>query len=180
MLWLVYRQVISLGEFFTLLFYSFLIFNPLYELPAFATSLQETKASNTTLQAIHAMQPEPDLSDAPTLDHIERIEFAQVDFSYSDEHPALQDISFTVKAGQTIAFVGPSGAGKSTILKLLSGLYHPTSGKIYFNQLLSHELNRPSLKQHFGIVAQDTQLFSGSVRDNLLFVQPDATDRDCL
>ncbi len=90
----------------------------------------------------------------------------------------LSHLSFSVKAGETIAFVGPSGSGKSTILKLLAGLYHPTQWDITINNTPISEVDLTAFKQQIGMVTQDPQLFSGTVKQNLLFVKPDATDED--
>ena len=82
--------------------------------------------------------------------------------------------------GETIAFVGPSGAGKTTLVKLLVGLYRPQTGHIYYNQTREDELDIDSLRETIGFVTQDAQLFSGTIRENLLFVRPDATDAECM
>jgi ATP-binding cassette subfamily B protein len=94
--------------------------------------------------------------------------------------PALSDISFTLARGQTIAFVGPSGAGKTTLVKLLVGLYPPQSGRILFNGHPGNVVDLDQLRERIGFVTQDTQLFSGSIRENLLFVHPGASDAECL
>jgi len=91
---------------------------------------------------------------------------------------AIHDLE--IKAGQTVAFVGPSGSGKSTLIKLLVGLYKPTAGQILFNSHDGNQIDYEILRQKIGIVAQDTQLFSGTIRENLLFVKPDASDQQCL
>jgi ATP-binding cassette subfamily B protein len=91
----------------------------------------------------------------------------------------LNNISFDTKSGQTIAFVWPSGSGKSTILKLLAGLYPATSWTINYNGKSLTTIDTTNLKQRIGLVSQDAQLFTGTIRDNLIFVQPTATDDDC-
>jgi ATP-binding cassette subfamily B protein len=85
----------------------------------------------------------------------------------------------TIRGGQTIALVGPSGSGKSTVVKLLVGLYQPTSGTLAFNGIPLAQLAMPTLRQRIGLVLQETQLFAGTIRDNLLFARPDAADADC-
>jgi ATP-binding cassette subfamily B protein len=92
----------------------------------------------------------------------------------------LSGISFSVSRGETIAFVGPSGAGKTTLVKLLVGLYRPQMGHILYNQTREDEIEIDSLREKIGFVTQDAQLFSGSIRENLLFVQPKATDAECM
>jgi ATP-binding cassette, subfamily B, bacterial len=93
--------------------------------------------------------------------------------------PALTDISFSVKRGETIAFVGPSGAGKTTLVKLLVGLYPPKTGRILYNDLPSDSVDLDRLRERIGFVTQDAQLFSGTIRENLKFVNPHATDEEC-
>jgi ATP-binding cassette subfamily B protein len=94
--------------------------------------------------------------------------------------PAVRGISFTVQPGEIIAFVGPSGAGKTTLVKLISGLYPPSAGKILFNGISSNELDADALRIRMGLVTQDTQLFSGSIRENMLVIKPDASDDELL
>ena len=90
---------------------------------------------------------------------------------------AVDGISFEVKTGETIAFVGPSGSGKSTLVKLLVGLYRPVSGEIYFNGYPSSQIRYNPLRRQIGFVSQEAQLFAGTIKENLLFVQSDATDQ---
>jgi len=82
-----------------------------------------------------------------------------------------------VKKGETVAFVGPSGSGKSTLVKLLVGLYRPKEGKIFYNNIDGNEMNFDELRSQIGFVTQDTQLFAGTIKENLLFVNPTATDK---
>jgi len=94
--------------------------------------------------------------------------------------PALVDISFRVGRGDTVAFVGPSGSGKTTLVKLLVGLYPPQAGHVLYNGHPSTTVDLDQLRNRIGFVTQDTQLFSGTIRENLLFVNPSATDAACL
>ena len=98
----------------------------------------------------------------------------------SASSPAVSDISFRVQRGETVAFVGPSGAGKSTLVKLLVGLYRAPTGRILYNGIPADEIDLDALRAQIGFVTQDTQLFSGTIRENLLFVNPAATDAECL
>jgi ATP-binding cassette subfamily B protein len=82
--------------------------------------------------------------------------------------------------GQTIAFVGPSGSGKTTLVKLLVGLYPPLNGEILYNGISGKDIDLDKLREQIGLVTQDAQLFSGSIRENLLFVAPNANDKECL
>ncbi|MNY08469.1 putative multidrug export ATP-binding/permease protein [compost metagenome] len=90
----------------------------------------------------------------------------------------MNNISFDVKNGETIAFVGPSGSGKSTLVKLLVGLYRAQEGNIFYNEINGKEFDFDELRNQIGFVTQDTQLFAGTIRENLLFVNPDATEAD--
>jgi ATP-binding cassette subfamily B protein len=92
----------------------------------------------------------------------------------------LNNISFVANNSQTIAFVGPSGSGKTTLVKLLVGLYPPKDGAILYNGIPSTAIDLDELREKIGFVTQDTQLFSGTIRENLLFVRPAATDEECL
>jgi len=93
---------------------------------------------------------------------------------------AIDDISFQVQKGETIAFVGPSGSGKSTLVKLLVGLYKPIKGEIYFNEHSAFAIRYNELRRQIGFVTQDTQLFAGTIKENLLFVKADAADDEML
>src|SRR5204863_4286073 len=115
------------------------------------------------------------------LTNIERLEFEDVGFMHqSASTPALTDISFEVKRGETIAFVGPSGAGKTTLVKLLVGLYLPREGQILYNGVPGTQVDLDRLRERIGPVTQDGQLFSGTIRENLKFVNAHATDAECL
>jgi ATP-binding cassette subfamily B protein len=181
MLWLILKQEITLGQFFSLLFYSFAIFGPLYELSNVATQYQEAKASNEVLDGILKMKPEESASQVHTIEKISSLDFENVTMKYGEEaKPALADISLHIKSGETVAFAGPSGSGKTSLIKLLLGLYQPTSGSIQVNNLDTTTIISESFKQKLSYVSQDTQLFAGTIRANLLFVNPKASDEECL
>ena len=110
------------------------------------------------------------------LNAIEKLAFSELTFRHkSSSYDALSNINFEVQKGETIAFVGPSGSGKSTLVKLLVGLYSTPTGKIYYNDIESTKIDRDELQQQLGFVTQDTQLFAGTIRENLLFTKPEAT-----
>lgn len=176
---LIFNGSISIGEFFTLLLYSFFIFNPLSQLGQVASKYQEAKASGEALDDIFNMKPEVVAIDAKKVDKIESIEFKDVTFGYSKEENALKSVSFKIGSGETIGIAGSSGSGKSTIIKLLVGLYKSNKG-YYVNGINSSDLDFESVRSRIGFVAQETQLFAGTIRDNLKFVNPDASDDDCL
>jgi ATP-binding cassette subfamily B protein len=181
LLYLVYTRRITAGQFFSLYFYSFFIFGPLQELGNVVNTYRETEVSLQNFEAILAMRPEPRPAHPVTIGELDTLEFRDVGFQHQTAlQPALQHISFTVTRGKTIAFVGPSGAGKTTLVKLLVGLYRPKTGHIHYNGTREDEVGIDSLREKIGFVTQDAQLFSGSIRENLLFVQPDATDAECM
>jgi ATP-binding cassette subfamily B protein len=127
------------------------------------------------------MKPEPQPDHPIAIDDLDTLEFRTVGFQHQTAtNPALREISFSVSRGKTIAFVGPSGAGKTTLVKLLVGLYRPKTGHIHYNGIPEDEVKIDSLRERIGFVTQDAQLFSGSIRENLLFVQPDASDAECM
>ncbi len=181
LLWLIFNNTVTLGQFFSLLFYSFFIFNPLYELSNVASQYQEAKASNETLDEILNMKPEDTTHRTKEIPSVTDLSFENVGFSYGDANrPALDKINLTIKPGETVAFVGPSGAGKTSLIKLILGLYQPTSGRISVNDIDLSHLKPETFKQKISYVSQDTQLFAGTIKDNLLFVKPNATDAQCL
>src|SRR5450432_1351646 len=181
MLYLIFTQRISVGQFFSLFIYSFFIFGPLQELGNVINTYRETEASLENFEAILNLPPEPRPERPVAVEILDTLEFDNVTFQHpSASSPALRDISFQVASGETIAFVGPSGAGKSTLVKLLVGLYRPQTGHIYYNGIPEDEVAIDGLRERIGFVTQDAQLFSGSIRENLRFVRPDATDQECL
>ncbi len=181
MLWLIFQGTITLGEFFSLLFYSFFVFGPLAELGNIANTYQETRASMERLQQILATRPEAKPTDPKTIGALETIEFREVSFTHAaGTSPAVTGLNFTIPKSTTVAFVGPSGAGKSTTLKLLVGLYRPTTGQMLVNGQDAQAIDYEALRRRIGYVSQDTQLFAGTIRENLLFVNPSATDQECL
>ncbi len=181
MLYLIFTQRISVGQFFSLFIYSFFIFGPLQELGTVINTYRETEVSLENFKAILSMPPEPRPVDPVALGALQTLRFDSVSFQHqSASSPALRGISFEVRRGETVAFVGPSGAGKTTLVKLLVGLYRPQSGHIFYNGTPEDQIAIETLRERIGFVTQDTQLFSGSIRENLLFVQPNATDEECL
>jgi ATP-binding cassette, subfamily B, bacterial len=181
MLALMWFHFITLGQFFSLMIYSFFIFSPLGELGGVITKYQETRASLENFRRILSQEPARTNPNGEAPAAIQSIEFSHVGFRHpSARDSALTEVSFSARAGESIAFVGPSGAGKSTLIRLLLGLYHPESGKILFNGRDSSEMNWDALRAKVGFVPQAIELFAGTIRDNLKFVRPEATDQECL
>jgi ATP-binding cassette subfamily B protein len=181
MLYLIFTQRITVGQFFSLFIYSFFIFGPLQELGNIINIYRETEASLNNLQELMSLPPEPKPARPVALGKLEALAFNRVSFQHrTATRPALSDVSFHMRRGETIAFVGPSGAGKTTLVKLLVGLYAPERGTVLYNGIESTSIDPEELRGQIGFVTQDTQLFSGSIRENLLFVQPDASDQECM
>jgi ATP-binding cassette subfamily B protein len=181
LLWLVFQSVITPGQVMTLTFYSFFIFGPLQEIGNIIISYREAEASLNNFHNLMIKSPELKPESPTHFGSIEELEFINVKFKHQSANlPALSNISFDVKTGETIAFVGPSGSGKTTLVKLLVGLYRPLEGKILYNQVDGRNIDFDTLRTQIGFVTQDTQLFAGTIKENLLFVNPDATDADIL
>ncbi len=181
MMYLVYDKQITFGQFFSLFIYSFFIFGPLQELGNIINIYRETEVSLKNFEDILKTPLEPKPIKPRSTGEIARLSFRQVTFKHqSAQLNALQDVSFETGLGETIAFVGPSGSGKTTLVKLLVGLYRPMSGHILYNSIDSSQVDLDELRGQIGFVTQDTQLFSGTIRENLLFVAPDATDKECI
>ena len=181
MLYLIFEKQITVGQFFSLLIYSFFIFGPLQELGNVINIYRETEASLANFDAIFRIPIDPKPEHPVAVDDLRTLAFDDVSFTHATATaPALADVSFQVRRGETVAFVGPSGAGKTTLVKLLVGLYRPGSGEILYNGVPSDKVDLDRFRERIGFVTQDAQLFSGTIRENLLFVRPEATDAQCL
>ena len=181
LLYLLVQHHVSLGQFFSFFIYSFSIFGPLQELGNIIGIFRETEISLGNFQAILDTPKDVKPLHPQSVAHIENLAFDHVSFKHlTAKGPALSDISFRTGLGQTIAFVGPSGSGKTTLVKLLVGLYPPLTGQILYNGIPGSEIDLDELREQIGFVTQDTQLFAGTIRENLLFVAPQATDAECL
>jgi len=181
LLFFVFRDQITVGQLMMMQFYSFFIFGPLQELGNIILSYREAEASLNNLQELFSRKPEFQPANPEKINAITSLRFDNVSFQHqSASRPALEGISFEVKRGETIAFVGPSGAGKTTLVKLLVGLYHPSEGRIFYNDFRGDRIDFDTFRHQIGFVTQDTQLFSGTIRENLLFVNPGATDEQIM
>lgn len=179
LLYLVFKNDLSVGQIITLQFYSFFIFGPLQEIGNVMISYREAEASLENFGQIMNTPLEPKPASPRKLNAIETLQFSQVSFRHkSAGYNALSNISFEVRKGETIAFVGPSGSGKSTLVKLLVGLYTPMEGDVLYNGISEKQIDKEELQQQLGFVTQDTQLFAGTIKENLLFVKPDASDEE--
>lgn len=181
LIYLIYENKITIGEFYSLNIYSFFLFGPLQEIGNVVNTYREAEVSLQNFEDIFKIPVEVKPTNPYPVISIDSLAFEDVKFRHqSANKDALRKISFEAKKGETIAFVGPSGSGKSTLVKLLVGLYSPKEGKILFNGHNYNEIDFDQLRERIGFVTQDTQLFSGTIRENLLFVNPSATDEQCL
>ncbi|WP_158828751.1 ABC transporter ATP-binding protein [Mucilaginibacter lacusdianchii] len=181
LLLLIFKQTISPGQYFSFLFYSFFLFNPLQELGNVILSWREAEVSLGNFQSILNTPVDKKPEKPVLLEKVKQLNFDNVSFKHlTANRNALNNISFEVKTGETIAFVGPSGSGKTTLVKLLVGLYQPMQGDVLYNGVISNEIDLDKLRERIGFVTQDTQLFSGTIRENLQFVRPNATDEECM
>jgi ATP-binding cassette subfamily B protein len=179
LLWLIFRDVLSTGELISMQFISTGIIGPLQDLGSIILSYREAEASLVLFNDLMKKEPEYRPEEPIDVGEIEELRFDHVSFRHRNAcSNALEDISFKAGIGDTIAFVGPSGSGKSTLVKLLVGLYAPVSGDILYDNISSRDIRYNRMRRQLGFVTQDTQLFSGTIRDNMKFVKPDATDEE--
>ena len=177
----VFQGIIRVGDLITLMFFSFFIFNPMQELGNVIAVYNETKASMDNFSKLMHSESEHVPVQPSTLGEIREVHFNHVSFGHQSSNGyAVKDIDLHIRKGDTVAFVGPSGSGKTTLVKLLLGLYKPNKGTVLYNHINSSDINLTELRRQLGLVSQDAQLFSGSIRDNLLFVKPDATEEEML
>lgn len=181
LLMLIFKNTLTPGDYLMFLFYSFFLFNPLQEL---GTVIQAWRDAEVSLENFANILNTP-IDEKPEkpvmLEKVKTLRFEDVSFRHlTATRNALNHISFGVDSGETIAFVGPSGSGKTTLVKLLVGLYQPLEGDVLYNGTLSSEIDLDQLREKIGFVTQDTQLFSGTIRENLQFVRPGATDEECM
>jgi len=181
LLYLIFQDKLTLGELFSLQIYSFFIFGPLQELGNIINIYREAEVSLQNFQDIISIPIEAKPENPVTIDKIENLKFNNVSFKHQQSnHAALNNVNFTVNRGQTIAFVGPSGSGKTTMVKMLVGLYQPQEGEILINGNNGNSIDFDKFREQIGFVTQDTQLFSGTIKENLQFVKPGASDEECL
>jgi ATP-binding cassette subfamily B protein len=181
LMWLIFRERMDAGQLVTMQIFSFFVFGPLQEIGNILLSYREAEASLNNFDNLMKKEPEKDPVNPKPLGDIQTLSFQSVVFKHQTaSQNAINNISFDVNTGETIAFVGPSGSGKSTLMKLLVGLYRPKEGKIVYNGLDETKLRFDDLRNQIGFVTQDTNLFSGTIRENLTFVNPSATEDDIM
>jgi ATP-binding cassette subfamily B protein len=176
-LYLLWRGSITLGEFMIFTFYTFYIFNPLYNLSDVISEYQEAKASMGELSRILAFPKNIYDEGSTAVSEINSIEFKDVHYKYKgSEEESVAGVSFELNPGGTLGLVGPSGSGKSTLVKILTGLYKPLDGEVKVNGVLAEDIDFKSFRSRIGLVRQETELFAGTIRENLLFARPNASD----
>lgn len=176
-----FSNKIIVGDLLTMVFFTFFIFGPLQELGTFIIALNETKISMENFEELLKAPTEFRPKEPKVVGSIGSLQFLNVSFKHkSARHFAVENINFNIKQGETVAFVGPSGAGKTTLVKLLVGLYPPAVGQVLYNGIDSKNIDLLELRKQLGFVTQDAQLFSGTIRENLLFVKSNANDDELL
>ncbi|MBK7039230.1 MAG: ABC transporter ATP-binding protein [Bacteroidetes bacterium] len=179
--YLVFKNHLSIGQMITMQFFSFFIFGPLQELGNIILAYREAETSLANFEKLMHTPVEERPLNPKSINKIEELAFENVSFKHQTARQnALTHISFNVKKGETIAFVGPSGSGKTTLVKLLVGLYKPLEGDLLYNKVSFRDLDIEEFRHQIGFVTQDTQLFAGSIRENLLFVNPRASEEEMM
>jgi ATP-binding cassette subfamily B protein len=179
LLWLIFRKELTAGELISMQFISTAIIGPLQDLGGIILAYREAEASLQVFNELMQKETEYRPEDPIDVGEIEHLRFINVTFRHRNaQGNALENISFETQRGDTIAFVGPSGSGKSTLVKLLVGLYNPVSGEIRYDGISSKDIRYNRMRRQLGFVTQDTQLYSGTIRENMQFVKPGATDEE--
>ena len=179
LLWLIFKDVLSTGELIAMQFISVAIFAPLQELGNIILAWREAEASLLNFEALMKKPVERRPKDSVHIGPVRQVRFSNVVFQHQGAADnALDGVSFSAALGDTVAFVGPSGSGKSTLVKLLVGLYSPGSGEIFYNGIPTTQLRYNEVRRQIGFVTQETHLFAGSLRENMLVVKPDASDAE--
>ena len=175
-------SVLTIGQVQSFLSYANQYMKPFNAISAVVTQVQTAYASaRRVFDLLDAKEINPDPVDAEAIQNPQgTIEFDDVAFSYDSKHPLLNHISFKAEPGQKIALVGPTGCGKTTLINLLLRFYSIDSGAIYVDGHNTQKLTRASLREQFGMVLQDTWLFKGTIKENIRYAKPDATDEEII
>jgi ATP-binding cassette subfamily B protein len=175
---MVLRGSLTLGTLVAFLLYLTQFFAPIQQLVQVYNSYQRGQAGLFYLRAVLALEPSvPQLPDAVELPPIKgAVTLEGVTFAYSTGSPVLHDVDLRIASGETVAFVGPTGAGKSTIAKLITRQYDATEGRVTIDGQDVRDVTFASLRRQLGVVPQEPFLFAGSIRDNIAFARPDASD----
>ncbi|MGE7636073.1 ABC transporter ATP-binding protein [Bacillus paramycoides] len=178
--WRVDQGLISSGELVAFLLYLFQIMSPFIQMNHFLTSFQEAKGSMKRLFDILEEEEEVQVVTKTCIGSPTQLEFKDVSFRYDEKENVIEDISFKIKKGSLTALVGPSGSGKSTVFSLIERFYDPTNGDILLDDVSYKNIHVEEWRQKFSYVSQDTPIFSGTVRDNILYGKNDKVTDDKL
>ncbi len=175
-------RTLTLGELILVSTYIVMLYQPLEALTNLAWSLEgAAAAAQRCFEVLDRADEVPDAPNARTIPQARgEVVFENVSFSYSPERPLLQKVQLRIAPGQTVAFVGGTGAGKSTLLSLVPRFYDPTEGRVLLDGLDLRELAKKSLRNQISIVLQDTLLFSTTVRENIAYGRPEATEEEII
>jgi ATP-binding cassette subfamily B protein len=174
------HPLLTIGELTAFILYLGSFFQPIQQLVQLYNTYQQGQAAVTKLRTLLATEPSvSERADAYELPNIEgAISLENVEFGYNADGPVLRDVNISIRAGESVAFVGPTGAGKSTIAKLVTRFYDPTKGRVTIDGHDLAEVTMNSLRRQLGVVPQEPFLFTGSIRDNVAFARPDATEQE--
>ena len=181
MVYLIHRGTLTVGQWLSLWLFWAYIFGPMQDLGPVISTFRETEASLESFKDLLSVPVETTPANPVPIGRLDRVVFDDVTFSYAAvATPVLAHVSCSIERGRSVAFVGPSGSGKTTLVKLLVGLYGPEHGRVLYNDVPGATVDLAELRAQIGLVTQDTHLFAGTIRQNLLFVQPGASDAECL
>ncbi|MES3035539.1 MAG: ABC transporter ATP-binding protein [Gemmatimonadota bacterium] len=170
----------TVGDIMAFQWYTFLLLNPVWNIVNSFSELQRSLASMERVFEVLGAEDDkpdrPDAVDAPTVVH--ELHLDRLGFEYREGHPVLHDVSVRVPGGSVVALVGRSGAGKTTLTDIVARFHDPTSGQLLLNGTDVRDFRLRSYRKLLGIVQQDVFLFDGTVRDNIAYARPDATDAD--
>lgn len=178
---MLFRQRMTMGELNRFNSYASIIYSPLMQITHIPRNISAFATSFGKIMEI--LEEEPDVADADNPDVVKLkgdVSIRHVTFGYETANPVLRDVSVEVKAGEMIGIVGHSGCGKSTLINLIMRMYDPSDGVIEIDGVNIKDMAQHSLRSQIGIVLQETHLFSGSIRDNIRYAMPHATDAEII
>jgi ATP-binding cassette subfamily B protein len=180
--WMVINNRLTIGELTAFVLYLTAFFAPIQQLVTLYNTYQSGQAAVAKLRDLLDTKPTvteaPDAVDLPALSGA--ISLRDVTFGFDPDRPVLHHVSLDIAAGETVALVGPTGAGKSTLAKLIARFYDPDSGTVSIDGMDLRDVTLASLRSQLGVVPQEPFLFHGTVRDNITFATPNATDSEVM